>query len=1389
MPDASRLRIFVSSPGDVGEERQIAGRVIERLRSQFANRVLIEPIFWEHEPLVATQSFQEQIPKPSEADIVICILWSRLGTRLPGHIARPDGSRYASGTEYEFEDAVEGHRKTGKPDLLVYRKTAEPVFSMNLKDRKAVQERLLQAEALDDFVGRWFHDREEGTLIAAFHPFDDTASFEEDLEIHLRKLIERRLPRVEIHGKPSAAASWTEGSPFRGLEAFDFEHAPIFFGRTKAVGDVLNALRKQAAQGQAFVMVLGMSGCGKSSLVRAGVLPMLLQPGVIEGVGLWRRAAMRPRDAGGDLFAGLAAALLRAEALPELEKSGSASELAEILREDAASAILPPLDALAESRAAAGEGPSADQRTEARLVLVIDQMEELFTLEQVTPEDRQTFSAALASLARSGRVWVLATLRSDFYHRCQELPELVALKEGAGLYDLLPPTTAEIAQMIRQPASAAGLAFEKDPQTNEWLDEVLRDAASKSRESLPLLEFALEELYKQSSGTGLLTFEAYRQLGGVEGALAMRAESVFAGLPDPVQQKFTEVFRALIGIGLGEKGAVVRKNAPMEEVCASESAKAFVQAFVDPSVRLFIADRLEDGTAVVSVAHEALMTHWSRLRDWIENDKEFLRVRARVSAAASRWEQEGNLSDLLLPEGKPLAEAEELLKEGEAHLKPPVVQFIKASRSAVQTRQEQERRRTRRVIISISGALVLALILAVLSFWQYRAASASRDAAEKAQHVAEGALGDAREARNAAVRSRGSAERLIGFMLGDLYKKIEPLGKLELLDDVCSRAVEYFDSLSEADASEEARVRQAEALQQVGWVRLGQGDSKGGMDAFQRSLQIMRTLVSKSPDNDEWQSELSTCYQHVGYVLEQQGDLSGALESHQAAFKIDEALAAKAPNDERWQSRLAISHGKLGHVLRKRHDLAGALAQYQANLQIMLSLTKKRPGNAASQVNLALSYSDVADVLEAQGDLSGALKEARASLEIVESLVVQHPGNTDWQSRLVAGHHAVGHLHREMGDLSAALEHEREAIKLSESLANRQPSNMQQQLDLAISHGKVGHVLKAKGDFSEALTHYRTNLEIMRSLVAKDPANALWQSSLALSYDDIGHVLSEQRDSTGALQHYAMALDIVEKLAKRDPDNASWQHYVWLNHANIADVLKEQNDLAGATRHARSGSSIAETQAAKYPEDVRWQDDLASSCDSLGHLLKAQKDLSGALEQYQRSLSIRKALSARSPDNDEWQGDLAWSHDYVGHVLKEQDDLTGAQEHYAAALSIRESLAGKAPDNDEWQSDLSWSHDHIGHVLVERGDLTGALEHYKASLEIRKALVEKDPKSLNRKYVLALSYDAVGKTLKKQSDWAGWMKHYRAGLDIAEELVGKDPANAKYEQLLSTIKE
>jgi hypothetical protein len=250
---------------------------------------------------------------------------------------------------------------------------------------------------------------------------------------------------------------------------------------------------------------------------------------------------MRPSESNGDVFDGLVQALVRVEALPELTIGGdTAGYLASRLRQNAEGADFLISQALArvedanlkdeqeKMRLAADEsrreGRSRDRelyeeslralrRKVAGLILVVDQFEEIFANPKIVDaaRTRVDFVSALAALARSGKVWVLLTLRSDFFYRCSEIPELMTLKQLDGHYDLQPPTKEEIGEIIRKSAGAAGLRYERSTQGgNEVsLDELLRDAMINNPASLPLLEFCLDELYKRRSNDGVLTFSAY----------------------------------------------------------------------------------------------------------------------------------------------------------------------------------------------------------------------------------------------------------------------------------------------------------------------------------------------------------------------------------------------------------------------------------------------------------------------------------------------------------------------------------------------------------------------------------------------------------------------------------------------------------------------------------------------------------------------------------------------------------------------------------------------------------------------------------------------------------------------------------------------------------------
>ena len=845
------IRVFVSSPGDVRTERTIADRLIRMTAEelgipvsvQYSNllrdqqfrqspdspiepefsELILCPYFWEYQRYSPELGYQDQMPNTAQFDLVICILWSRLGTKLHPRFQMPDGTEPRSGTDFEIAWAMAQRKKTpGVPELHVYRNRSQPNPPLDSPER--LEEFLRQWKSLNAFFESWLRDG-QGQFIGAFNNYYNLEEFERLFREHFRDFLSTQVSselQRQLIGRRSQTRRWKE-NPFRGLQIFDFEHAPIFQGRTKAIGTVLEALEVQVRAQRPFVLVVGASGSGKSSLVRAGVLPLLTQPETIEGIGLWRRAVTRPGAGGGDgdCFDALAAALLEPPALAALRDSESVNsvrDLANELRDHYQSAALRVRDALDHAarewkiqqshfleereRQLRGSGRSGDadqaqqqrQRLElpkARLALVVDQLEELFTT-GFSPEVRQKYISAITGLVQSGRVFIVATLRSDFYPWYQQFPDLIELTRPGGKVDLRPPTAYEIGNMIRLPAEAAGLHFEQERGTGQCLDQALRDAASATPESLPLLEHVLSLLYDEQVARGdyLLRWSDYRELGELKGALAKHAEAVFNTLQPHEQKAFPLVMRYLVTLGQGEEEVPNRRTAPYRDFLASKGAnddqKAGAKGFVDLLIekRLLVADTDPQGEVTVSVAHEALLREWQRVREWLKENREFLRMRDRLDFSLKLWLSRGNQKDDLLGPGLPLAEGEKLVSDHESSLSREEIDYIQVS-IAERKRRKQVQERIRYAVMA-----AIAVLAIVAGFQWFRAERQRESAAQAFKSEAQVTAKLQEQLRQASWASFNQAERQ--FQLGEWQEAIALLARAIKFDPTNQVASERF---------------------------------------------------------------------------------------------------------------------------------------------------------------------------------------------------------------------------------------------------------------------------------------------------------------------------------------------------------------------------------------------------------------------------------------------------------------------------------------------------------------------------------------------------------------------------------------------------------------------
>lgn len=464
-----------------------------------------------------------------------------------------------------------------------------------------------------------------------------------------------------------------ERTPYKGLDSFGPEDADAFFGREQLVADLVARVA-----GGGLVGVVGPSGSGKSSLVRAGLIPAITA-GVLPGSQDWVTVVVRP---GEHPVRSLDVALL-----PLLPPAVTAS----LTGQEPLLVQLARID-----RAQVPDSP--------HVVVVVDQAEELFTV--CTDEaERAAFVAGLVAAADDpgGRIDVVLTVRADYYGRFagdQRLASAIAANQVL----VGPMTSEEYRRAITRPAQRHGVGVEPD------LVDALVDEVAGQSGALPLLSTALVELWDARTDR-TMTLASYRATGGLHAAVARLAESVYTSLDADQQQAARRIFLRLTGPGVGD--TVVKRRVRLSDLATDEPSSGLVDLLARR--RLLTID---DGS--VEVAHEALFREWPRFTTWLEEDREGIRLRAHLADAAANWEAVGR-DDGELYRGARLSATLDWTTAHAQDLNPVEQEFVTASSTEAQratAHQQRQNRRLRGLLVGAGVFLVLAVIAGLLAVRQ-----------------------------------------------------------------------------------------------------------------------------------------------------------------------------------------------------------------------------------------------------------------------------------------------------------------------------------------------------------------------------------------------------------------------------------------------------------------------------------------------------------------------------------------------------------------------------------------------------------------------------------------------------------------------------------------------
>jgi tetratricopeptide (TPR) repeat protein/predicted Ser/Thr protein kinase len=395
---------------------------------------------------------------------------------------------------------------------------------------------------------------------------------------------------------------------------------------------------------------------------------------------------------------------------------------------------------------------------------------------------------------------------------------------------------------------------------------------------------------------------------------------------------------------------------------------------------------------------------------------------------------------------------------------------------------------------------------------------------------------DVRRARDEANRHRAQAEDLIGFMLGDLRDKLEPLGKLDLLDTTGDKALAYFASLAPDEMTDADRLRHARALMQVGQVRIAQGQAGAAQQLFAQALRTTRSLDARAPGTPEVLKALGAARFWVGYVHWNEGRLDAALAEFREYLGVAQQLVAREPGSAEWQMELAQARGNIGAVLQAKGDLEAAIPEFREAVAAQQRLVDRDASRPEWLRELANSQSWLGDALQRTGDVPGATEQYHANVANLLRLRQADPENRLWQYLQCISHTKVGLVMRLSHELEAAQAEYEASRDLARSLTAHDPANLDWRRELGSTLAGLGRVHLARGDVPTARAALEESVSVLGQVAGADVGNADFRQQLASARALLSRVYELEGRLSDALQLADEAAESVAPLGERaDP--------------------------------------------------------------------------------------------------------------------------------------------------------------------------------------------------------------------------------------------------------------
>jgi eukaryotic-like serine/threonine-protein kinase len=735
----------------------------------------------------------------------------------------------------------------------------------------------------------------------------------------------------------------------------------------------------------------------------------------------------------------------------------------------------------------------SDALVPARLVILIDQLDEIFAA-QVGANGRAAFAKVLEALLATGSIWIVATLRAESFGPFLQSP-LVSLLQSRGTpdtpsegverpmrlsaaagertFNLLPPSTADIGEIVRAPAAAAGLEWDTDPNSKQRLDDRIIGDVDRP-DLLPLLQFVLQQIFEQREtigGAATLTWGAYSRIGSLDGAINTAGNRAIEALSDAERAALPKLLRALVAFPLAS-GALadpppILRQAPVDKTGADDALRNLIKALTD--ARILVSRQGDKGELLVELAHQRVIEAWKTARDIIAENKTLLRTREDVDVACKAWLADGRNKDRLIPPGGRLANAEAAAAALKGELKPELIDFVAQSGRAARWRQ-------RMTAVAAATFFFLAVAAAGSAYFFFDA----RNRAERNLVAAKQAIRDLDDfiwsANQGAQSIAGARLDKVQASLGQLQKSLDQLLKedpnnLDLLAIRAGNFANFVDaylaarSIKDAQAAADDGFRTAAQMAELeandprtlkaqimasykrADVRKENRDLGGALADCREAERRAAILVAKTGADPEASRLQWVATEKLGEALMATGDPQ-ARETLGEATTLARSLTASAFSTDQARRDLALSFASEGREAETRNDPGTAVERFGESLKTFEQLAQDNPSNLLFAGDKALAMMNLGVAKFAAGDQSGANTELNGALEIARRNAAYDALNARAKHDLLAVLVARARTNMD-GDRTAARASLDEALGVARNFAAIDPGGAQARYDLA----------------------------------------------------------------------------------------------------------------------------------------------------------------------------------------------------------------------------------------------------------------------------------------------------------------------------------------------------